>query len=330
MNADLIFDNGTVHTVSATGRLAGAVAITAGRITAVGESRDVAALRGPSTRVIDMQGGMLLPGFQDAHAHPAQSGHGRTQCSLTEIVGREATCQAIAAYATANPDREWVLGSGWSMGDFPGGLPTREELDALVPDRPAALINRDYHGMWVNSRALEVMGVTDSTPDPDGGRIERDALGPRLGDAAGAGSAARVRRDPRGHRGRPGDRHPHCAGLLLQPRDHRLGRRGRAPRRPGRVHAAGPVGRAEDARARDARLGAGRGSGPAPEPDRAPRGRRGRAARLRRGEVLPRRRVRELHGSHARPVPGLERQPDHQPRARSVRPGRAHRGGHGV
>ena len=181
MTADLILENGVVHTVDATRRVASAVAVTDGRITAVGHAADVAQQRGPATRVIDMQGGMLLPGFHDAHCHPAAAGHGMTQCTLHEITGREATWKAIEAYANQNPDRDWILGGGWSMGDFPGGLPTREELDAVVSDRPVVLSNRDYHGMWLNSKALEAIGITDSTPDPDAGRIERDAAGHATG-----------------------------------------------------------------------------------------------------------------------------------------------------
>ena len=83
----------------------------------------------------------------------------------------------IAAYAAAHPDRPWVHGSGWAMDRFPGGTPHRRDLDALVPDRPAFLSNRDGHGAWVNSRALELAGVTASTPDPFDGRIERDPDG---------------------------------------------------------------------------------------------------------------------------------------------------------
>ena len=181
MTADLILENGVVHTVDASRRVATAVAVTGGRIAAVGDSGSLADLRGPRTRVVDMQGGMLLPGFQDAHCHPAAAGHGMTQCTLHEISGREATWRSIGEYAASHPDREWILGGGWSMSDFPGGLPTREELDAVVHDRPVALSNRDYHGTWVNTRALELAGITDSTPDPEGGRIERDAAGHATG-----------------------------------------------------------------------------------------------------------------------------------------------------
>ena len=181
MTADLILQNGVVHTGSVTRQLASAVAVTNGRIVAVGGPNDVASHRGPATREIDMQGGMLLPGFFDAHCHPAMAGYGMTQCDLHSIAGREQTWKAIESYANGHPNRDWILGGGWSMSDFPGGLPTREELDAVVSDRPAALTNRDYHGMWVNSKALEVAGITDSTPDPEGGRIERDASGRATG-----------------------------------------------------------------------------------------------------------------------------------------------------
>jgi predicted amidohydrolase YtcJ len=83
----------------------------------------------------------------------------------------------MRAYAEAHPDREWILGGGWSMDVFPGGTPTKDLLDAVVPDRIVFLPNRDGHSAWVNSRALEVAGVTSATLDPADGRIERDAAG---------------------------------------------------------------------------------------------------------------------------------------------------------
>ena len=104
-----------------------------------------------------------------------------TQCTCTTSPGASRRGARSASTRAGTRDRDWVLGGGWSMGDFPGGLPTREELDAVVADRPVALTNRDYHGMWVNSKALEVAGITDSTPDPEGGRIERDASGRATG-----------------------------------------------------------------------------------------------------------------------------------------------------
>jgi predicted amidohydrolase YtcJ len=94
---------------------------------------------------------------------------------LNDVVGREAYLAVIAEYARANPDEPWIVGGGWAMECFPGGLPRKEDLDAIVPDRPVFLFNKDVHGAWVNSVALERAGITKDTPDPSDGRIERDA-----------------------------------------------------------------------------------------------------------------------------------------------------------
>jgi predicted amidohydrolase YtcJ len=181
MAADLILRGATVHTVDAARRTAAAVAIEAGRIAAVGDAREVDAVRGPATRVVDLEGAMVLPGFQDAHCHLGESGHATTLCSLEDSRDADEHLRRIAAYRDAHPERDWIVGSGWSMSDFPGGIPTAAALDAVVPDRPAVLTNRDIHGVWANSRALEAAGITASTPDPPGGRIERDEHGAPIG-----------------------------------------------------------------------------------------------------------------------------------------------------
>ncbi|MBI3649006.1 MAG: amidohydrolase [Actinobacteria bacterium] len=175
--ADLVFVNGAVYTVDAVRRWAQAVAVKDGRIAAVGADSEVRELAGPRTRVIDLQGRMLLPGFQDAHVHPVSGGLDMLQCDLHGLSTAEEYLRAIADYAQANPEREWILGGGWSMDAFPGGTPTREALDAVVSERPVFLPNRDGHGAWVSSSALKVAGVTRDTPDPSDGRIERDAQG---------------------------------------------------------------------------------------------------------------------------------------------------------
>ncbi|HEX5250878.1 MAG TPA: amidohydrolase family protein [Gaiellales bacterium] len=181
MPADLILRGATVHTVDAARRTAAAVAIEAGRIAAVGDDRDVDALRGPGTRVVDLDGAMVLPGFQDAHCHLGESGHATTLCSLEGSRDAAEHLRRIAAYRDAHPERDWIVGSGWSMSDFPGGIPTAAALDSVVSDRPAVLTNRDIHGVWANSRALEAAGITAATPDPPGGRIERDERGAPIG-----------------------------------------------------------------------------------------------------------------------------------------------------
>ena len=176
--ADLVLTGGPVMTMGAVRRPAEAVAVKDGRITFVGSARDATFWVGPRTRRIDLAGRTLLPSFQDAHVHPAMAGVNLTRCPLHELPRQlDAYLEAIAAYATAAPDRPWVLGDGWYMEAFPGGTPTRQALDRVVPDRPAFFVNRDGHGAWVNSRALELAGIVRDTPDPADGRIERDASG---------------------------------------------------------------------------------------------------------------------------------------------------------
>jgi predicted amidohydrolase YtcJ len=99
------------------------------------------------------------------------------RCDLHEDALSGPGYDRIAAYAASHPDETWIRGGGWYMGAFEGGTPRKDDLDRIVPDRPAFLTNRDGHGAWVNSKALEIAGVTADTPDPHDGRIERDPDG---------------------------------------------------------------------------------------------------------------------------------------------------------
>jgi predicted amidohydrolase YtcJ len=175
--ADVAFTGGTVYTVDPARTWAQAVAVRGTRIVAAGTDESVADLIGPKTEVHDLRGRMLLPGFQDAHVHPPSGGLEMQQCNLNEAYTREGYERIVADYASEHPDVEWIQGGGWSMDSFPGGTPTKDILDRIVPDRPVYLPNRDGHGAWVNSRALELAGITRDTPDPPDGRIERDAGG---------------------------------------------------------------------------------------------------------------------------------------------------------
>lgn len=175
-HADLVFTRGPVLTMDPARTRASSLAVTGGRITAVGHD-EVRELIGPATEVVDLTGKLLLPGFQDAHIHAVGGGAELAECDLTEAVDVEDCLGRIRTYAEAHPDREWITGGGWSMECFAGGLPTRELLDAVVPDRPVLLSNRDHHGAWANTRALELAGITGATPDPADGRIEREADG---------------------------------------------------------------------------------------------------------------------------------------------------------
>jgi predicted amidohydrolase YtcJ len=122
--------------------------------------------------VVDLAGGLVSPGFTDAHCHPIQGGLERMQCDLTDGDTREEYLTLVREYAAAY-DGPWIAGGGWAMAPFPGGTPAAADLDTAVSDRPALLHNRDHHGAWANSRALSLAGITAETPDPPDGRIER-------------------------------------------------------------------------------------------------------------------------------------------------------------
>lgn len=175
--ADLVLTGGRVATMDAARSFASALAVRDGRIVAVGPQSVVSAHVGPSTRVIELRGRTVTPGFQDAHVHPVHGGLAMLRCDLHEDAMSGPPDDLIAAYVASHPDETWIRGSGWYMAAFEGGTPRREHLDRLVPDRPAFLTNRDGHGAWVNSRALELAGITADTPDPSDGRIERDPDG---------------------------------------------------------------------------------------------------------------------------------------------------------
>ena len=145
-----------------------------GRVAAVGDP-DPAEVAG--AEVVDVAGGLVSPGFVDAHVHTVQGGLERTRCDLSGLGTRDEYRAHIAAYAADHPEREWIVGGGWAMAAFPGGTPTAADLDAVAPGRPVFLPNRDHHGAWVSSRALELAGIDRDTPDPADGRIERDADG---------------------------------------------------------------------------------------------------------------------------------------------------------
>jgi predicted amidohydrolase YtcJ len=173
---ELIFCNGSVFDGRQFLRPGSCVRVRAGKITAVGPPG-----RPGQASVVDLDGGTLLPGFIDAHAHPLYAGLQLRQCDLREAADPAGYARLVARYAQDHPGEQWITGGGWSLDAFPGGLPDRTMLDAVVADRPVFLPNRDGHGAWVNSRALELAGVVRSTPDPPDGRIERDPDGQPTG-----------------------------------------------------------------------------------------------------------------------------------------------------
>jgi len=171
--AEFMFHNGSVFDGSRFLPAGTSVRVRGERIAQVGT--DPGPL-GPAEPV-DLAGGTLLPGFIDAHAHPVFAGHQLRRCDLRPARTQAGYLYIIARYASDHPGEEWITGGGWEMAAFPGGIPARQPLDAVVPDRPVFLPNRDGHGAWVNSRALRLAGIDARTPDPPDGRIERDADG---------------------------------------------------------------------------------------------------------------------------------------------------------
>jgi predicted amidohydrolase YtcJ len=172
-----VFIGGTVFTGLGQPSYPAAVAIRGGRIVAVGDSDAVREAAGTAPDIVDLAGGLLLPGFQDAHVHPVYAGVLLLQCDLHELSTADEYLAEIGRYARSHPDQEWITGGGWALDAFPGGTPSRQLLDAVVPDRPVLLPCRDGHSSWVNSRALALAGIDRHTPDPADGRIERDENG---------------------------------------------------------------------------------------------------------------------------------------------------------
>ncbi len=154
-----------------------AVAVTDGRISALGADRELLDLAGSTTEIVDLAGGLLSPGFRDSHVHAVFAGLGMRDCSMHECVSGDDCLTVIAEHSAAHPDSAWIVGSGWNMDSFTGGAPTADVLSAVTGDRPAYMIERGAHSAWVNRAALAAAAITRDTPDPDDGRIGRDGSG---------------------------------------------------------------------------------------------------------------------------------------------------------
>ena len=161
-----------------------ALAIADGRVLARGDDEQIMALAGPDTELIDMAGRTVLPGFIETHIHLAHYGANllEVDCRPTATDSVAAIQDALRAEAAEPSATEWILGWGWDESRMAAGAaPTRWDLDAAVSDRPVLLRRTCAHMAVLNSRALELAGITDYTPDPDGGRIVRDQSGAATG-----------------------------------------------------------------------------------------------------------------------------------------------------
>ncbi|MFN8583620.1 MAG: amidohydrolase, partial [Gemmatimonadaceae bacterium] len=175
--ADLVLRDTFVYTVDSAFPRAQALAVKDGRIVFVGSNDSVATYIGRGTRVLDLKGRMVLPGFIDTHVHPVTGGIELGECDLNAAATLDAIKATIRECSARDAKASWIRGGGFQLPLFPNGAPTRQLLDSLVPDRPAFLSSADGHTGWANSKALEIGGVTRATKDPLNGRIERDAAG---------------------------------------------------------------------------------------------------------------------------------------------------------
>lgn len=180
MTPDLILLNAQIRTMDDALPLAQALAATAGKITHIGSSSEIAALAGPHTRILDGQGDLVLPGFQDAHIHLLWGGTDLINTAYLYDATTVQELQADLARHAAKTDAAVVWGAGWQslFGDH--NL-TREVIDAVVPDRPCLIYDGNFHNACINSAAIDLIGITDATPDPLNGHILRDATGRATG-----------------------------------------------------------------------------------------------------------------------------------------------------
>ena len=176
-NADLVLKNGAIYTADAARSWADAVAIKGGKIIYVGPDAGVQPYVSPTTRVIDLQGKMLLPGFTDSHVHPVSSGMQLNDCVLNNISSVSGVLEAVKQCKVNLKGKKWLVGAGWDLPLFANANPTKNLLDQIAPDVPVFLEAMDGHSAWVNSKALALAGVNRNTKDPERGRIERDKNG---------------------------------------------------------------------------------------------------------------------------------------------------------
>jgi len=176
--ADLVLRGGRIRTQDPSRPLAQALAARDGVLLAVGSDADVAALIGPRTRVVELDGRTALPGLFDAHLHLAGLAEGVRRVDLVGSASEAEVVARVAERAAQAPQGAWVLGRGWDQNDWARAeFPTHAALSGAVPDRPVALWRVDGHALLANAAALELAGIGMDTPDPPGGRILRDAQG---------------------------------------------------------------------------------------------------------------------------------------------------------
>lgn len=169
--ADWLFQNGKIYTVNPTQPIAAAVAVRGDEIVYVGDAAGAAAWRGPRTRVVDLAGRMLMPGFVDGHNHLATMGITKLGVNVGGLTGKDNVLRAIREWIAKQPPNAQLRGYGWVLHDtFGKELPRREWLDEVTGNRPMYLLSADIHETWFNTAAMKAAGLDAHTPDPDPGK----------------------------------------------------------------------------------------------------------------------------------------------------------------
>ncbi|MDO4545560.1 MAG: amidohydrolase [Bacillota bacterium] len=181
--SNIIIKNASVYTVDEENSVAEAVVVQDGVVEYVGDDEGAAEYEDGDSKIIDMGGNTVMPGMVDAHMHPAQSALSYYfEIGLQDVVTEEDYLQVVEDFVEENPDREVYTGSGFMRSSFDEIGPRKEALDKIVDDKPVILTSADGHSVWVNSKALELAGVTKDTENPEGGIIQKD---PETGEPAG-------------------------------------------------------------------------------------------------------------------------------------------------
>lgn len=178
---DLLLVNGRIWTAQDKSTFVEAVAIRNKLIERTGTSDELQKLAGPDTRVIDLNGKLVIPGFNDAHIHFLGGSMGLAEVDLSEARSGSAIVEAVTAFAQQHPEKKWITGRGWQYTWFPSGLPTGADLAGMPNDRPVLLTAYDGHSSWANTKALEMAGITDQSTPSGYGNIVRDAKGNATG-----------------------------------------------------------------------------------------------------------------------------------------------------
>jgi predicted amidohydrolase YtcJ len=184
--ADLVFTGGTVHTVDSDNSIAEAVAVSDGRILAVGSDADVLATAGPSTERVELGGRSLLPGMIEGHGHFAGLGASQRQidCKAPGMGSIAAIVEAVRERAEMQAPGTWIYGRGYDQSRLAEKRhPGRADFDAVAPDNPVLFIRTCGHIVAFNSKAMETIGLTDDVTDPEGGQYDRDEAGKLSGVA---------------------------------------------------------------------------------------------------------------------------------------------------